>query len=60
MTRYQAMSEAEEERKLKEARRFAKGLFFNIKEDPDRWAVVSHHWCGLTCRHVVHCGAMVQ
>lgn len=31
--RYQYMSEKEEERKLREARRFAKGLFWNIKGD---------------------------
>ena len=36
ITRYQSMSEKEEQNKLKEARRFAKGLFFNVREDPDR------------------------
>lgn len=56
MTRYQAMSEAEEERKLKEARRFAKGLFFNIKEDPDRWAVV---WADLQTRCALQCHGAV-
>jgi hypothetical protein len=57
MTRYQAMSEADEERKLKEARRFAKGLFFNIKEDPDRcggwWCSRSHILDGVSSGAVV-------
>jgi hypothetical protein len=30
MKRYQHMTEAQEAQKLKEARRFAKGLFFNV------------------------------
>lgn len=37
MKRYQDMSEQEEARKLREARRFAKGLFYNVKGDAPRW-----------------------
>eukprot|EP00775_Hariotina_reticulata_P008975 gene8975-9150_t len=36
MKRYQHMTEAQEAQKLKEARRFAKGLFFNVLGQQDR------------------------
>jgi hypothetical protein len=40
ITRYQNMSEKEEQNKLKEARRFAKGLFFNVREDHERYGML--------------------
>lgn len=36
MKRYQDMSDKEEAKKLREARRFAKGLFYNVKGDAHR------------------------
>ncbi|KAF6259738.1 Mechanosensitive ion channel-domain-containing protein [Scenedesmus sp. NREL 46B-D3] len=36
MKRYQHMSAAEEAKKLREARRFAKGLFYNVRGDASR------------------------
>ncbi len=45
------MSEAEEERKLREARRFAKGLFWNIKGDDTRSVATD-------CMNRTHCSSV--